>query len=103
MGPWSFGAGPRAEELDWIAMRLSPSAIELQRFVQPPSEIVFSFHIPDAPPLFGVWNPRSIPYCLIPALFPAVKSDASYSVDICRPADLVVPDHTRFEENADGI
>ena len=42
-------------------------------------------------------------YGLVPALFPAVKSDASHGVDVCRTSDFMVTDDTGFEEESNGI
>src|SRR5262245_38654207 len=101
--PRPFAAGPRAEELDRIAVRLSPAPVELECFVQPPAKIIFSFDIGNLLPLFCIEGPRSIRHCLIPTLFPAVESEPRHRVNICSSAALVVTDHTGLKEDADNV
>ena len=59
--PGALCPSPRPEELDRVAGGLRPSAVHLQRFVEPPPQVVFPFFTDDGAALFQVGCPSSAP------------------------------------------
>lgn len=102
-GPRSFTPRPWAEELDRITVRLRPSPVELERLVEPPTEILSPLFIGDTPSRCRIGSVSRARHCLAPALFPDFESKLADGVNICRPSDFMVTDDAGFEEEFDRI
>src|SRR5215470_3776928 len=101
MFPGAFGARPRAEQLYRITVRLRPSSITLQRFVEPPAKIGHRLGLRYDLALGARRVSRRAPACLIPAPLPLIYPDAAHGVNVGRAPELVMPEYPRPEKNTD--
>src|SRR5262245_29125414 len=99
--PRAFGARPGAEELDRVTVRLSPSPVTLQRFVEPPSQVVHRLRLRDDPPPGLVIGLSGAHAGLIPSLFPLIDPDSANGVNVGGASQLVMPENAGLEENGD--
>src|SRR5215831_5500391 len=99
MFPGAFFPGPRTKELDGVAIGLSPSPVELQRFVDPPTKVRNSLSPRKTSSLLGVFC-RS--QSQVPAPLPLSESLPADSIDVCCTPDLVMTHHSRAKLNFYG-
>ena len=98
--PRPLTASPRAEELDWISIRLCPSPVTLQRLVEPPAQVRPSFPAGDPAAYLRAVGSSGALEGFIPSLLPAVEPNAAYSIDVSCAANLVMADHPGLKEKA---
>ena len=97
--PWPFGARPRTEKLDGIAIRLRPLPVSLEHFVKPPAEIFFLLFFRDQPALERRGSAGGALHRFVPAKLPLVESEAVDRINVRGAADLVMSENPGLEEN----
>src|SRR2546425_889374 len=98
--PWAFASGPRSKELHRISIRLRPAAVDLQSFINPPSQVPAQFLFQYAALLFRVGGKSSAILCLIPTPFPNIDSNAIDGIDISSASNFVMAKDSLPKENS---
>src|SRR5262245_56725127 len=101
--PRPFFARPRAKELDWVAIWLGPATIPLERFVEPPAEVLFLFRFTDEPRCQRRGGTGCVLHRFIPTALPPIEARAVHGVDVGCAPDLVVPEYSRFEKDQNRL
>lgn len=100
--PGTLASRPGPEELNWKTVGLRPAAARLQRFVEPPSQIISPFVIQDRLPFKCIRTSNAL-LRFVPKPFPNIKSYATDSVNVGGTSNFVMTENARLKENADSI
>src|SRR5262245_14585335 len=98
--PRAFGARPGAEELDRVTIRLGPPPVTLQRFVEPPAQVVHRLGLRDDLPRGQVIGFGRAPAGVVPAPLPLIDPDIAHCVNVGGAPELVMPENSGFKKNA---
>jgi hypothetical protein len=98
--PGTLDSGPWSEQLNWITVGLRPAAARLQRFVEPPSQILPAFVIQHRAPRICINDTSNPIQRMIPTPFPNIEPNATDGIYVGGPPNLVMTEDTGLEENA---